>query len=90
MPGNQHPYRDRPLAIGLMGPLEALVGLQGDFTVLGPIPQPPVGDSHLLIGQEDRAPLLAPADDAGETSGAGVPFSGQGSHLLLEDLGHRL
>ena len=75
--------------ISLLGLLEALVGPKGDLPILDAIPQPPVIDGHLLIGQEDLAPLLAPADDARKTSFTEVAFSGKGELLLFEGLGHR-
>ena len=72
------------------GRLELLVALQGNLLAPHPITDPLDGHRQLLVGEEDRAGLAAPADAVGLPACPAVPCAGELGHLGLHHFGEGL
>jgi len=88
----RQPAEDPPEQADILaaGRLQLGVGGQRDLGVRGPIAHPRDLDGDLLIGEKHRARLRASAGDGGAAIGVRVARPGEGEHLLLQGVFHRL
>jgi hypothetical protein len=76
--------------VGVPGRLELLVAPQGELLAPRPIADPLDGHRYLLVGEEDRAGLAAPADTPRLAARPAVPDAGELRDLRLHHLGEGL